>query len=405
MTDETLKVYSELKAKATALIKQRGPSLLQTSNPPQEPTPVRSEQDRLKELIKKLFADKTQLKNELDKEVSAHNEDISKLTEEYNNLKNEFSTLAENIANKPPEASPEQIEQIEKLNNKIGDIQQTIRKVKNDINEAQISHEVLRKQSEQYKLRVDQLQEDLLSADSNQQDLAKLKTNLSKIDDEIREKSREITQREAAIQWNQHEISKITQQINQLTSHQSTFSIVKSDPIQINQPVFNFDENAHKIYTEIQEIEGNLQNNRKLDDSSLADFILSLPEKIRFYESENQKLMQQSAKYRRNFAKLKGVKVNDESKKGPSPESLKNAAQKLMAINKEKTEAIKKLKSIVTRQHEALQKVIGSPSTNTALSLSMRNVFHQLRTCNRSERKALCAQGVRILDAMLGIRI
>ncbi|KAK8899667.1 hypothetical protein M9Y10_001989 [Tritrichomonas musculus] len=449
-------IYSDLKSKAQTLLKSTvnigfsSPSQNHETVSPKS-TVILSEQDKLKELIKKHFADKTQLKNELDKEIAAHKEDVSKLTNDLSNLKSSFSNLAENIASKPAEASPEQIEKVDHLKISISNIQNEIRKANNEISELQINNEVLKKQSIQYKVRIKQLQEDIQISDKYRQELNRVKTQISKSEDEILNKTREIKQHEQASQWNKHETQKFNQELNQLLNRRLNLTFHNSDPMYIYQPVYNFKTSCLKIYNEMNsenqinsnesnEIKGmhkydlsdtdfneniNINQNCSLplydenDDSILSDFILSIPLKIKSLESENQQLMQQSAKYRRQISKLQHLEskaIAEEAKLKakkeqmttekplPSPEKLKKAIQKLTEMNKEKDDAIAKLESIIVRQQKGMEKVTVSPSTNTALALSMRRIFGKLRTCSRSEKKDLCEQGKAILDAMLGIK-
>ncbi len=250
-------IYSDLKSKAQTLLKSTvnigfsSPSQNHETVSPKS-TVILSEQDKLKELIKKHFADKTQLKNELDKEIAAHKEDVSKLTNDLSNLKSSFSNLAENIASKPAEASPEQIEKVDHLKISISNIQNEIRKANNEISELQINNEVLKKQSIQYKVRIKQLQEDIQISDKYRQELNRVKTQISKSEDEILNKTREIKQHEQASQWNKHETQKFNQELNQLLNRRLNLTFHNSDPMYIYQPVYNFKTSCLKIYNEMK---------------------------------------------------------------------------------------------------------------------------------------------------------
>lgn len=370
---------------------------------------VQSEQEKLRDTLKKFYNDKLTLQAELEKEAEAHKNDTERLKTELSNLKKKFSEIAENIANQPLEPTQQQIGAINRLTDNINTINVKIKNKKNDLNELQLTNEILKKQSKEYQTKIDQLQEDIQISDRYQHDLINLKTKLSQLDDNLLDKNHSIKQREQTIQWNNHEINKLEQQINHLLAQKSKFSIAPCDSVSINQPFFDFKHLCLDIYNEINRSD---RSESDVTDEILADFLISIPKKISQYESDNENLMLKSTKYRREFSRLQIIanRSNNESKSSsenipndlPPPGKLRETIEKLNNMNAKKDESIKQFESIIQRQSQAIEKVQSNPSKNTALALSMRTIFTQIKSSTRlSDRKELCLQGVRILDAML----
>jgi hypothetical protein len=110
--------------------------------------------------------------------------------------------------------------------------------------------------------------------------------------------------------------------------------------------------------------------------------------------------MQQISKYKRRYERLKLKPAPS----GPSVEQMTQAVEKLVKSNKAKTEKIARLKDIVRRQHDALQKLVGSESGPTRL-VSLRSVMRQLVLCDVKERGTLADQARAIIHEMKSVNV
>jgi hypothetical protein len=106
--------------------------------------------------------------------------------------------------------------------------------------------------------------------------------------------------------------------------------------------------------------------------------------------------MRLSAKYKRQYARLKSAKPRDPA--SIPPEKVKAAVEKLARSHKRKKEQIAVLKDIVTRQHEALQRIFGASASNAVISL--RSLIHQMATCDHADRPGLVSQALHALDSL-----
>jgi hypothetical protein len=130
-------------------------------------------------------------------------------------------------------------------------------------------------------------------------------------------------------------------------------------------------------------------------DGDVERFFAELPGRISGLEAENRSLMRLSTKFRREYAKLKTTKP----KEGSIPaEKLKEAVEKLVRSHRRKKEKVGVLKTIVKRQHDALQRLLGDPTSGSVLAL--RTLIHQLSVCPERDRSALVAQSLQCLDSL-----
>ena len=352
-----------------------------------------SEVEKLKGVLRQMLKDKAQLKEELAKEIAAHEADVNQWCQEQAKLKERFGKMAEEIANQPRAASPEQVAQIEALELQMSRLESDIRNVRLKHEEAKINREVLQKQVKQYMASVENIQSEISEADDEQRRLAIQKTRISTLEDEVRKKSETINELKTNMQWIDREIEKVSQKLSSSGKHVSVMSLNRFSVASIEATPVSIDDSVRKCFQEMRGTE--------LDCENPNMFIAELANNFKRLENENEQLMQQSAKLRRQHAKLVGLKPT--TKQEVSPQELKEAALKLAESNRHKAEKISKLKDIVTRQYKALQKVVGSPTSDAALSLAFRNTIAQLATCPLDERQMLVSQGERILDAMQGV--
>lgn len=352
-----------------------------------------SEIEKLKNVVKQMLRDKAQLKEELEKEQAAHEADIKKWTQEQIDLKAKFQRMAEEIANKPKVASPEQVLQIEALELQISRLESDIRGIRLKHEEAKINREVLMKQVKQYSDSVTKVENELAEADAEQTQLALHNTKISALEDELRMKTEKVKEIQTNIQWADSEIDKLSQQLSTTSKRSPVLASHNFEIVSLPPQSISIRSEVEKCWKEIHGTE--------FDSDSPDTFIATFADRFTQIELENEKLMQKVSQLKRKYAKCIGIRQSQKHKL--SPDQLKEAALKLAESNRRKADKIAKLKDIVTRQYVALQKVVGSPTSEAALSVALRNTIQQLSTCPHEETKLLVAQGERILDAIQGI--
>jgi len=340
----------------------------------------RSQEEKLKQIIRQLYQDKQELKKALEKECKDHNDIVSKLKGEMEK-------------GKIPEDFDQKMQSMQK---QISELTSSLRTSKLELNDYQLNNQVLQKQVDQYKITISSLEYDLSKADSDRYQLAVTKAQVYSLEDEIRQKNRQIKELETSAKWNEHEIQKLKGQIAHADVSSHFFSMVSSEISDIEPQNVHIPDFVTRVYSSMNE------SAKSPTNEDIKDFICKIPEKIRLLQEENERIMQMSLHYKHRYAKIKGSKPNEDE---PSPEKLKEAMKKLLVSNHEKTEKIKVLKAIAERQHTALQKLIGNPSNGEALTVGLRKTIRQLATCNPSERSAIAAIAERMMDSMLGVQV
>ena len=312
-------------------------------------SPSLNNDEKLKQVIKQLYQNNQELKTTLEKKCNQYDIDIKLLNEEKLILKDENIKLSELLAKKNENSNFE--EKMLIYQKQISDLTSQLRISKLENTDLQLNNQVLQKQVEQYEKSISNLEYDLSRADADRYQLSNLKTQVSTLEDEIRQKTRQIKELETSYKWNQHELQKLKGRlaINNSKTNILTFENIYSDSIpSTNSSLYILINN---LYQKLEKSQKNLSNNE------IFEFFNKLVSEISILKDENERLLQLISNYKHKYAKLKGPKNIEENINIPSTEKLIDLVKKLMNSNKEKTEKIKILKDIAERQHLALQKI------------------------------------------------
>jgi hypothetical protein len=206
---------------------------------------------------------------------------------------------------------------------------------------------------------------------------------------EIRQKNRKVKELETVLQWRVHEHQRLSHELLLFDEKIPELSVSSCDSITIAGSPCSIVDAALRCYEEAR--------GKPESDAAVDAFFLELPSHLSALETENVNLMQISAKYKRQYARLK----SSQPRQPPSlpPEKVKAAIEKLARSHKRKKEKVTALKDIVRRQHEALQRILGAPASNAVLSL--RSLIHQMAICDPGNHASLAAQALEALDSLL----
>lgn len=314
---------------------------------PKEAQP--SGDEKMKQVLRQLFQDKQDLKKMLENEINEHKSDVKHIMEERDSIQAEYKKLAELLANQQPVSSGStQQQNTEDLKNQINDLNGQIRALKIQLNDANLNQQVLQKQVDQYKLTVTGLEEDLTKADSDKYQLAVTKTRVSQLEDELRQKTRQIKELETAAKWNNHELQKLKGQLTQAGARSQILGMEVGQTVSVAPRNSMLPSAARNTFKEIEQREPENEN-------EIAVFIQEIPSKIRTLEDERNSLNRQLSEFKRKFSKVKAqstAKANE-----LSPEKMEETIKILVFKNEKKKEIIENLKSIAERQHAAILKL------------------------------------------------
>ena len=303
--------------------------------------------EKLKQVVRQLYQEKQELKKLLEKEINDHETDVKRLNEEKKAIQDDYMRLAETFANSTQLSSPEQETKIQQLQNEQQELTSQLKMIKIELNESKLNQQVLQKQVEQYKLTVSSLEEELTKADGDKYQLAVAKTQVSKLEDDVRQKNREIKELETSAKWNHHEIQKLKGQLAQVGARSQIFVIENGETISLAPKTSLIPALTNQLYIDIQ-------NKSPQNESEIADFIVNLSSRFQSINDERDNLMKQLAQYKHKYSLVTSKKT---SKCTLPPEKLEETIRFLMTKNENKKQSIIKLKDLVERQHNAIKKL------------------------------------------------
>lgn len=304
--------------------------------------------EKLKQVVRQLFQDKQDLKKLLEKEINDHKADVERITEEKKSIQEEYKKLAETFANATQLSSPEQEEKINQLQQQVSDLTAQLRVSKIELNDANLNQQVLQKQVEQYKITVTSLEDDLTKADADKYQLAVTKTQVSKLEDEIRQKTRQIKELETSARWNNHELQKLKGQLAQAGARSQVFVMEQGETISCAPKASLLPSIVRKTFLETE-------GKEPLNDDEITQFVNDIPSRIRSLTDERESLTYQLQQVKHKYSKIKG-KTAVQSSSLP-PEKLEETIKFLLAKNEKKKETIETLKGIAERQRAAIKKL------------------------------------------------
>ena len=310
-------------------------------------SPASQNDEKLKQVVRQLFQDKQELKKLLEKEIKDHEMDVQRLNEEKQSIHDDYKRLAETFANSTQLSSPEQETKIQQLQNEVQELSSQLKMTKIELNESKLNQQVLQKQVEQYKITVTSLEDDLTKADGDKYQLAVTKTQVSKLEDEIRQKNREIKELETSAKWNNHELQKLKGQLAQVDARSQVFVFEKGETISY-APITSL------IPSLVTQLFNDIENRKPQNDDEIKDFLVNLSSRFQAITDERDNLMKQLTQYKHKYSVAKSKK----SSNCPlPPEKLEETIKFLIAKNEKKKQSIIKLKDVAERQHNAIKKL------------------------------------------------
>lgn len=351
------------------------------------------EREKLKAVIRQLYRDKQEIKDNLEKECQAHDDDINRLVEEKKIIKSEISRLQEGdgIDTQP---SPEADAHIYQLEQQAQQASAQLLQIRKQILERQRQNQLLQKQVDQYKMTLCDLEDELSTFEADKETLASQKTTIHSLEEELRSKARTIKELETNQICNSHDLIRTQQLIDSHNNRNLILSLSKVNRFQI-APSVDIPSVLRESYKEIEEA------NEVPSDSSIDAYFRQIPEKIEILTEENENLQAKYSMNKEKFEKLQAtMPVEDEH--APPPEKMRETLVKLVNTNKQLTEKIAKMTEIANQQHTALQKLMSKSATNEEAANSLRHLISSLGTCPENERRQLASKSDEYLDMILG---
>jgi hypothetical protein len=361
---------------ALASVKQ----FLTNAAAPQAPL---SEQNRLTMAVRQLFGDKQQLKEEYDKEKAAHEEDLRKWEDERSILKSKFSQLAEDIANRPEKASPEQLQRIDVLNSEVSLLESEIRQMKLKVQEAHVAKKVLLDQKRQYQKSISEIQSGIGDLDQEQLHISSRRLQISALEEAIRTKSRRQQELESSVRLQTFQIEKM--EADRASAKRPTLSLHHCPSVTISQELLTISDDVRDCFTEISKEFSGFQQETFLED---------FPSYFTKLTNENERLMRLNTQYKHRFAKLKGAEKNNVLL---TAKKVKTAIRRILAGNQRIITETKKWKDVVKRQHELIKNLKKSPSARVVLEVSLRGIVENLMICESNAKASLIPLAERTL--------
>lgn len=381
--------------------------------------------EKMKAVIRQLYRDREKLKKELDNEFKEHDADVKRISEEMNIIKNEIKRLNEekNLEQLP---SPEEDAKIQSLTKQISDLKSSLESIRLSKSDLKKSNSEIQKEVEQYKMTISTLEEDLLSSEEDKAQCINLKSKLSSLEEEKREKQRMIDELLISERLSSYELQKVKNKINLIkTGKTIILDIEKQEPVFIYQPVSRIPSATFEVYKNLNRFNFNESSlsaptnlNEKEEEEKINSFVLTFPRQIQILEEENERINEQCIEMQKKCQKLLSVQKSDSNKNindsktsidnnesNSNEESLKMAetVKKLSSLNHAKSLKLKELKALADQQHASLQRLVGTPNANESVISSLKQVLQQLEKCDQSDSQNLCDIGEKLLDAMVGI--
>ena len=352
-------------------------------------TSSQSELDKLKSIVKQIYNEIQNLKDEKHKIEEKFYENENDLKKEISDIKKEHAELANKISSQSEIATQEQLSKIESLENEIADLNNKIKAKKLELNESKLNCEVIQKQINQFEKNIAIKEKEVSVFDDNKHKLNIQKKRILELQDIIRIKNKQIEEMELTEKINKEEENKINKILEEMEKPKF-FNICKFQPINIEQNIINFDELNEKILSQFSQ-EGIIFDNKE-------NYISSLPQMIDELQQNNDELMKNSSIYKHKYAKLQVIKPVIEGM--PSTEKMKDAIVKIKKSNDSKTEKIKKLKLYIEKQNEVLQGLNNAPTPKLMVINLLHQTIKKLYDCSKSERKILVSQALEFVETL-----
>lgn len=346
---------------------------------------------KLKVIIRKIFNEDQELKETLEKTISECNQKISILKnekeialEEVNKLKNETYLSTESV--KENEKIDELLKEVILKKKQINDINESILNSK-------MNYSVMQKQADEYKAMISALEDEIIQANIDSDNIKKQDLLITSLEDEINEKDKKLEELEISnkmlllnIDEINNKILEHKNKINALSTYNNSFDI-----FQKGSELQNCFLNTYKI----------LEKKQNIDDmNDVYDTFFKLPNKISLLNKENKRLQILSKQIEEKYNKLKSIK--DLQENDLSPEKMKKLLEKLIEINKQKTEKINKLKIISEKQCAALKFLHRENySFSQPLISSLKESISKLESCEQSKRDELLSLSENILESLI----
>lgn len=302
--------------------------------------------DKMKQVLRQLFQDKQELKKLLENEINEHKADVKRIMEERDSIQAEYKKLAEALASKEFSSNdPNQQQKYDELKAQNTELTNQLRAMKLQLNDANLNQQVLQKQVDQYKLTVSTLEDDLNKADTDKYQLAVTKSRVSQLEDEVRQKSRQIKELETSARWTSHELQKLKGQLASAGARTQILGFEQGETVSVAPRNSLLPAIARAAYKEVEKKEPE-------NESDVTYFVQDIPARIQTIMDERDSFNRQLQEYKRKFSQVKSKSINQ-----ISPEKMEETIKILLVKNEKKKEAIANLKNIAERQHAAITKL------------------------------------------------